>query len=125
MYFMAKKRIAIIACKNIKGISCVGGCLKCFKGMAEKAGEFERWEDYEIEVIGMDDCGGCPGVLLPKVVLMKDMGNLYDRDFDAIHLGTCLMKAVQTAKCPIDIEDFKKKIETKFGKEVIFGTHPY
>ena len=33
-----KKRIAIIACKNIKGVSCVGGCLKCFKGISERAG---------------------------------------------------------------------------------------
>ena len=73
----------------------------------------------------MDDCGGCPGVLMPKVVLMMDMGKLYDRDFDAIHLGTCIMKATQTAKCPIDIEGFKKMVETKLHKEVIFGTHAY
>jgi len=122
---MAKKRLAILACKNIKGISCVGGCLKCFKGISERAGEYERWKDYEVEVIGMDDCGGCPGVIMPKVALMMDMGKLYDRDFDAIHLGTCIMKATQTAKCPIDVEDLKKKIETKFKKEVILGTHPY
>jgi len=120
-----KKKIAIIACRNIKGISCVGGCLKCFKGIAEKAGEYERWKDYEIDVVGMDDCGGCPGVIMPKIALMMDMGKLYDRDFDAVHLGTCLMKATQTAKCPIDVEDLKKKIETKMKKEVIFGTHPY
>ena len=50
---------------------------------------------------------------MPKVALMMDMGKLYDRDFEAVHLGTCIMKAVQTAKCPIDIEDIKKKIETK------------
>lgn len=122
---MAKKRIAIIACKNIKGTSCVAGCLKCFKGMTEKAGEYERWKDYEIEVIGMDDCGGCPGLVMPKVALMMDMCKLYDRDVDAIHLGTCLMKATQTAKCPIDVEDLKKKLETKFQKEVILGTHPW
>ena len=56
---------------------------------------------------------------------MKRIAELYDRDFDAIHLGTCLMKATQTAKCPIDVEDLKKKIEEKFQKEVIPGTHPY
>jgi predicted metal-binding protein len=122
---MAKKRIAIIACKNIKGVSCVGGCLKCFKGIAEKEGEYERWKDYDLEVIGMDDCGGCPGVIMPKIVLMKDMGKLYDRDFDAVHLGTCIMKATQTAQCPIDVEALKKKIETVFNKEVILGTHNY
>jgi predicted metal-binding protein len=122
---MTKKKVAIIACKNIKGISCVGGCLKCFKGMTETAGEFERWTGSEIEVIGMDDCGGCPGVIMPKIALMTDMGKLYDRDFDAVHFGTCIMNATRTAKCPIDLEDLKKRIETKFKKEVIFGTHPY
>ncbi len=120
-----RRRIAVIACKNIKGTSCVGGCLKCFKGMAEKAGEYERWKDYEIDVIGMDDCGGCPGLVIPKIALIKDMCKLYDRDFDAVHLGTCIMKATQTAKCPIDVEALKNKIETVFKKEVILGTHPY
>ncbi|MCX7913575.1 MAG: CGGC domain-containing protein [Thermodesulfovibrionales bacterium] len=120
-----KKRIAIFACKNIKGISCVGGCLKCFKGISERAGEYERWKDYDLEVAGMDDCGGCPGVLMPKVALMKDMARLYDRDFEAIHLGTCIVKAVQTAKCPIDLETIKGKLEAKFNAEVVLGTHPY
>lgn len=122
---MEKKRIAIIACKKIKGTSCVGGCLKCFKGIAEKAGEYERWKNYDVEVVGMDDCGDCPGLVIPKIVLMMDMGKLYDRQIDAIHLGTCIMKATQTAKCPIDVDDLKKKIESKFNKEVILGTHPY
>jgi predicted metal-binding protein len=73
----------------------------------------------------MDDCGGCPGLVIPKLALMMDMGKLYNRDFDAVHFGTCIMKATQTAKCPIDVEDLKKKIETKLKKEVILGTHPY
>ncbi|MEW6215137.1 MAG: CGGC domain-containing protein [Nitrospirota bacterium] len=122
---MAKKRIAVIACENIKGISCVGGCLKCFKGIAEKAGEYERWKDYDVEVIGMDDCGGCPGVVIAKVKLLMDMCKLLDKDVDTIHLGTCIKTAIETAKCPIDVEDLRKKIETKFNKEVILGTHPY
>jgi len=120
-----KKRIAIIACKNIKGISCVGGCLKCFKGIAERAGEYERWKDFDVEVISMDDCGGCPGVIMPKVKLLVEMCKLFERDVDAIHLGTCIKVATQTAQCPIDVEDLKEKIESKFNKEVILGTHPY
>jgi len=120
-----KKRIAILACKNIKGVSCVGGCLKCFKGIAERAGEYERWKDYDVEVISMDDCGGCPGVIMPKVKLLMEMCKLFERDVDAIHLGTCIKVATQTAGCSIDVEDLKEKIESKFNKEVILGTHPY
>ncbi len=120
-----KKKIAIIACKNIKGVSCVGGCLKCFKGISEKAGEYERWKDYEIEVIGMDDCGGCPGVVMPKVKLLMEMCKLFDRDVDVIHLGTCMKTAMETAECPIDFKVLKKMIGSKFKKEVILGTHSY
>lgn len=122
---MPKKRIAIIACKNIRGISCVGGCLKCFKAMAEKVGEFERWKDSDIEIIGMDDCGGCPGVVVPKVKLMMEMCKLYERNVDAIHLGTCVKMATGTAECPIDVEELKRLIGEKFQKEVILGTHLY
>jgi predicted metal-binding protein len=75
--------------------------------------------------IGMDDCGGCPGVVMPKVALMADMSKIYERDFGAVHFGTCMINATRTAKCPIDLEDLKKRIETKFKKEVILGTHPY
>jgi predicted metal-binding protein len=120
-----KKKIAILACKNIKGVSCVGGCLKCFKGISERAGEYERWKDFDVEVISMDDCGGCPGVIIPKVKLLVEMGKLFEMDVDAIHLGTCIKVATQTASCPIDVEDLKEKIESKFNKEVILGTHPY
>jgi predicted metal-binding protein len=120
-----KKKIAILACKNIKGVSCVGGCLKCFKGISERAGEYERWKDFDVEVISMDDCGGCPGVIIPKVKLLVEMGKLFERDIDAIHLGTCIKVATQTAGCPIDVIDLKEKIESKFNKEVILGTHPY
>lgn len=122
---MSKKRIAVIACKNIKGISCGGGCLKCFKGIAEKAGEYERWKDYEIDLVAMDDCGGCPGIIVPKIKLMTEMGKLYDREIDAVHLGTCVKLATLTAQCPIDVEDLQMIIKDKFQKDLILGTHPY
>jgi len=44
---------------------------------------------------------------------------------EGIYFGACIMKATQTAKCPIDVEALTKKIETVFKKEVIQGTHPY
>jgi predicted metal-binding protein len=118
-----KKKIAILACKNIKGIS-VWGLYEMFQGIAERAGNTNAGKILMV-VIGMDDCGGCPGVIIPKMKLMVEMGKLYERDIDAIHLGTCVMTAVQTAQCPIDIVELKKTIEEKFKKEVIFGTHPY
>ena len=69
------------------------------QGIGERFNVTQRYRDIE-DVIGSDD-------------------------FDAVHLGTCIMKATQTAKCPIDIESLKTKVQKVFNKEVIFGTHPY
>ncbi|MEW6572517.1 MAG: CGGC domain-containing protein [Bacillota bacterium] len=117
-------RIIIMSCKKIRDISCVS-CIKCFKAMAERVGEFERYKDEPLEVVGMGDCGDCPGLILPKFALVSDIAKAYGRDFDAVHLATCIVKATTTAKCPIDIEGMAKKLKEKFGKEVVVGTHPW
>jgi len=116
--------IIIMSCKRIRDISCIG-CVKCFKAIKEKAGEFSRFKDEDINIVAMSTCGDCPGLLIPRTALVKDICNQYDVDFDVIFIGTCIVKATETAKCPIDIDEIKKKLENKFGKEVIVGTHPW
>jgi predicted metal-binding protein len=116
-------RIVIVSCKRIRDINCVA-CIKCFKGMKERDGEFAKHEG-DIEVVAMADCGDCPGLVMPKLALVKDVCQQYARDFDVIHFGTCMVKAVQTAACPIDLERLKTKVEDVMGKKVIIGTHTY
>ena len=115
-------RIAILYCKKIKDVSCVA-CAKCFKGMAEKAGEFGRHDT--IELMAMTHCGDCPGLTVPRVKLLKEMAKGLGRDFDVVHLGTCVRVAMETAQCPIEYESLKPTLEQKFGVEVVLGTHPY
>ncbi|MEW6698098.1 MAG: CGGC domain-containing protein [Bacillota bacterium] len=116
------KRVAIFTCKKIRDISCVA-CLKCFKAAELKDGEFGRHED-EVKIVAMTNCGDCPGLVMPRAQLLSEMADYLERDIDAVHIGTCMVKAVQTAGCPIDLEGIKKKLETKF-KEVVIGTHNY
>jgi predicted metal-binding protein len=52
-------KIAILYCSRIKDNSCIA-CAKCYKGRAEKNGEFARHDD--IELVAMTDCGDCPGL---------------------------------------------------------------
>lgn len=115
-------RIAILYCKRIKDHSCVA-CAKCFKAIAEKAGEFAQHE--EIELFGMTDCGDCPGLVAPRVKLLKEMARGLARDFDTIHFGTCVKMAMETAQCPIDFDSLKALLESRFGVRVILGTHSY
>lgn len=117
-------RIIIISCKKIKDVTCVS-CMKCFKAIQERQGEFARYRNEELDIVAMGDCGDCPGLVLPKVVLISDLAKVYDRDFDVIHLGACIVKATSTAKCPIDLNDLAAKLKAKFGKEVVIGTHPW
>lgn len=115
-------KVAILYCEKIKDHSCVA-CAKCHKGMAEKNGEFAVHKS--IELVGMTDCGGCPGLAVPRVKLLKEVTDNLDRSFDTIHLGTCMKTAMETAGCPIDFEELQVNLENKFGAKVILGTHSY
>jgi predicted metal-binding protein len=115
-------RIAVIYCKKIKDYSCIA-CAKCYKGMAEKNGEFAQHD--EIELVAMTDCGDCPGLVVPRVKLLSEVTKSLDRPIDVIHLGTCVKLAMETAQCPIDFDELKIILEKKFGVKVVIGTHSY
>lgn len=115
-------KIAILYCKRIQDTSCIA-CAKCQKGMAERNGEFARHDD--IELFGMTHCGDCPGLVVPRVKLLKEMSTLLGRDFDTIHLGTCVKLAMETGKCPIDVDELEPIMKNKFGIETVVGTHTY
>ena len=115
-------RIAVIYCKRIKDHSCIA-CAKCYKGMAEKNGEYARHDT--IELVAMTDCGDCPGLTVPRVKLLSEVTNNLRRPIDVIHLGTCVKLAMETAQCPIDWDDLKITLEKKFGVRVVLGTHSY
>ncbi len=115
-------RVAVLYCKRVKDHSCIA-CAKCFKGMTEKNGEYARHDT--IELVGMTDCGDCPGLVVPRVKLLTETAKNLERKIDAIHLGTCVKLAMETAGCPIEFDDLKVTLEKKFGAQVILGTHSY
>jgi predicted metal-binding protein len=115
-------KIAILYCKRIQDHSCIA-CAKCYKGMAEKNGEFSRYND--VELVAMTDCGDCPGLVVPRVKLLSEVTKQLGREFDAIHLGTCVKLAMETAQCPIDLDELQVVLQARFGKPVVLGTHSY
>jgi predicted metal-binding protein len=115
-------KLAILYCKRIKDHSCVA-CAKCYKAVAERNGEFARYD--EIELVAMTDCGDCPGLVVPRVKQLAEVTKSLGHEFDAIHLGTCVKLAIETAQCPIDLDQLAPVIEAKFGVPVRLGTHAY
>ncbi|NIO00713.1 MAG: CGGC domain-containing protein [Candidatus Latescibacteria bacterium] len=115
-------KAAILYCKSVKDHSCIAGA-KCYKGMAEKNGEFAQHE--EIELVAMTDCGDCPGLTFPRVKLLSEITTNLGREIETLHFGTCMKLAMETAECPIDFDSLKAALESKFGINVILGTHSY
>ncbi len=114
--------VAVLYCKKVKDHSCIA-CAKCYKGMAEKNGEYGRHD--KIELCGMTDCGDCPGLTVPRVKLLHEVTTNLGRPIDVLHFGTCVKLAMETAKCPIDFDRMKTTLQNKFGFEVVLGTHAY
>lgn len=70
----------------------------------------------------MTDCGDCPGLQVPRILgMLEGLG----REVDAINLGTHMKMAYEHGNCPIDPDEVKPKLENKFSKPVILGTHTY
>ena len=115
-------KIAILYCKKIQDHSCIA-CAKCYKGIAEKNGEFAKYD--EIELVAMTDCGDCPGLVVPRVKLLNEVTKNLDRPIEALHLGTCVKLAMETAQCPIEFEDLQITLQKKFNMDVVLGTHSY
>ena len=115
-------RIAVLYCKKVKDHSCIA-CAKCYKGIAEKNGEYGQHD--EIELVAMTDCGDCPGLTVPRVKLLSEVTKNLDREIDVLHFGTCMKLAMETGDCPIDFDIVKPTLENKFGVKVVLGTHSY
>jgi len=114
--------IAILYCKRIQDHSCIA-CAKCYKGIAEKNAEFAKHDD--IELVAMTDCGDCPGLVVARVKLLNELTKNLERPIETLHLGTCMKLAMDTAACPIDFEELKLILESKFDIKVVLGTHSY
>ncbi|SEA79642.1 Predicted metal-binding protein [Desulfuromusa kysingii] len=109
---MKKVNIGIIICDRYS--RCAGG--KCFKSVRNKEGAFRRYQGMDVEVVGYTSCAGCPGGNIEYAVEeMKGNGA------EVIHLATGLI--VGYPPCP-HIRYFRDFIKTKYGLEVVYGTHP-
>ncbi len=107
-----KIKVGIIICDRYR--RCAGG--KCFKSLRNREGAFSRYRDIEVEMVGYTSCDGCPGGNVEYAVdEMKNNGAT------VIHLATGLV--VGYPPCPY-INYFSDFIKTKYGLEVVYGTHP-
>ena len=107
-----KTRIGIIICDRYR--TCAGG--KCFRSLRNREGAFSRYRGMDVELVGYTTCDGCPGGNVEYTV-----DEMSGNGAQVIHLATGLI--VGYPPCPY-IKAFKDYIQTKYGLEVVYGTHP-
>ena len=112
-------KAVILACDRIRDKIRVG-CIKCFKAISEKSGNFDR---DDLEIVAWTSCGGCPGLPIARLKLIRETLNAEGRDFDTVLLAGCVLMASRNF-CPMKLEELEKKIKEEFGVDVIRGTHP-
>jgi len=113
------EKVLIVGCKRAMDDTCMA-CSRCLVGFNRREGEFNRYKDDDVELIGLLNCGDCPGA---AVVTRLAQMNLWNKPMSekpsVIHIGPCIID-----HCPYK-DTIVNKIKAKSGVEVISGTHPY
>lgn len=112
-------KVLIVGCKKAMDDVCIG-CSRCMVAFNRREGYFEIYEDDPAEVVGLLNCGDCPGAtIVTRLAQMKLWNQPLDETVTAIHLGPCIVD-----HCPYK-DTIIAKIKAKAGCRVIEGTHPY
>lgn len=104
-------KVGIIRCA-VRAEECAG--YKCLPAVREKTGAFTEYDD-ELELVGLDSCGGCalkgPSKTVERAVRLQKLGA------EVIHIGNCLV-----TNCPwLDL--FRESIARETGLPVALRTH--
>lgn len=113
------EKILIVGCKKAMDDVCIG-CSRCLVGFNRRKGAFEVYKDKDAEVMGLLNCGDCPGATIVTRLAQVKLWNMpMDEKPTKIHIGPCILH-----HCPY-AETIIAKIKAKAGCEVIEGTHPF
>ncbi|HWQ18729.1 MAG TPA: CGGC domain-containing protein [Methanotrichaceae archaeon] len=108
-------KIGIIRCEGTMN-ACPG--TGCFKSIREKSGQFKEYPDQDVEIIGVSDCGGCPGRDAARAA-----SEMVRRGAEVIFLSTCMTKPVPTPPGCEHPDQIAQAIRDKTGVRVVMGTH--
>ena len=113
------ENILIIGCKKTMDDVCIA-CSRCMVGFNRREGEFARYKDEEAEMVGILNCGDCPGAgIVTRLAQINLWNKPLDQKISKVHIANCLLDNCSHRDTLIE------KIKNKAGVDVIEGTHPY
>ncbi|MCD6272547.1 MAG: CGGC domain-containing protein [Deltaproteobacteria bacterium] len=113
------EKILIVGCKKAMDNVCIA-CSRCLVAFNRREGEFSRYKDDDVELVGLLNCGDCPGATIVTRLAQINLWNKpMGEKITKIHVAACIED-----HCPYN-ETIINKIKAKSGVEVIIGAHPY
>ncbi len=113
------EKILIVGCKRTMDDVCIA-CSRCMVAFNRREGEFARYKDQDVQLMGLLNCGDCPGAsIIPRLAQVKLWNAPLGEKPTKIHVGPCM-----THHCPHK-DTIIQKIKAKSAIEVIEGAHPY
>ncbi len=113
------EKILIIGCKRAMNEVCIA-CSRCLVGFNRREGEFSRYKDQDVELMGLLSCGDCPGAaMVTRMTQLKLWNAPMEEKVTKVHVAPCILD-----HCPYK-DTLLAKIKAKSEVEVIEGTHPY
>jgi predicted metal-binding protein len=113
------EKILIVGCKRAMNDVCVA-CSRCMVGFNRREGEFVRYKNQDAAIVGLLNCGDCPGAgIIPRLAQVNLWNKPMNEKVTKIHIGPCIVD-----HCPYK-DTLIGKIKAKAGVEVIEGAHPY
>ena len=110
-------KIGIIRCQELNhGLSknhCAGH--SCFGAIRDKTGYLDEYDD-DIDLVGFDTCGGCPGKNRTDKIVQRGL-DLKKHGAEVIHLSTCI-----SLFCP-NRDMFADVLKEKVGLSIREMTH--
>ncbi len=110
-------KILIVGCQKAMDDVCIG-CSRCLVAFNRRVGQFAGYG--EAELLGLLNCGGCPGsVIVTRLAQVKLWNAPMNEKPTVIHIAPCI-----SDHCPY-AETIMAKIRAKSGIPVVVGTHPF
>ena len=113
------EKVLIVGCRKTMDNVCIA-CSRCMVGFNRREGEFARYKESGAELVGLLNCGDCPGSgIITRLAQVKLWNAPVGEKVTKVHVAPCLVDNCPHAGAIMD------KIRNKAGVEVIEGTHPY
>ena len=86
------EKVLIVGCKKAMDDVCIA-CSRCMVAFNRREGEFSRYKDMDAELIGILNCGDCPGATIVTRLAQINLWNKpMEENVTKVHIVPCILQ---------------------------------